>query len=422
MYRTKNNKIYDIFNVLLILSLTIPLSSQSPNYSFQQELLLLSSIIKSDQLKNCSSDLNKKPNSTEYLTHFNCGRVSLTTDPLTGNNQVVREFTLIIKENTKVPISYDGHIFNGWTFNGTIPGPTIRVNEGDFVKITVINNEKNKLTHSFHSHSIHPAEMDGVSMGGYKGGLLKPGESFTYEFIAKPYGVFPYHCHVDPIADHINRGLYGMMIIDPINEPRKQMTELVMTMNAYDMDYEQEGPIIIPSMDEISKRNNGNDGSMIIPVSDNSDDNSDNEKKIKDNKENDSNKEKDESEKSLLEIESEGAEEEKERDNEIYTVNGIAFDYIHNPIKLQVGQEYRIYLLNMVEFDLINNFHMHGNMFDYITAGTDEIPDFKTDVVTLSQGDRGIVEFKYDYPGKYMFHAHVTEFTDLGWLGFFDVK
>jgi len=196
--------------------------------------------------------------------------------------------------------------------------------------------------------------------------LLSP-ESFTYEFIARPYGVYPYHCHVDPIADHINRGLYGVMIIDP-KESRSEMTEFVMTMNAYDMNYDQEGPSVIPSMDEIY---------------------------------------------------SEDSEIEDERDNEIYTVNGKAFDYIMNPISIETGKSYQIYLVNMVEFDLVNSFHLHGNMFKYIVAGTDESPDFLTDVITLGQGDRGILEFKYDYPGKYMFHAHVTEFTDLGWMGFF---
>jgi hypothetical protein len=49
---------------------------------------------------------------------------------------------------------------------------------------------------------------------------------------------------LNPIADHINRGLYGMMIIDP-KEPRPRMTEFVMMMNAYDLDYDQEGPVLI---------------------------------------------------------------------------------------------------------------------------------------------------------------------------------
>ena len=63
-------------------------------------------------------------------------------------------------------------------------------------------------------------------------------------------------------------------------------------------------------------------------------------------------------------------EEDEERDNEIYTVNGKAFDYMDNPIPLNVGEKYRIYLLNMVEFDLINSFHIHGDMISYIPGGT----------------------------------------------------
>jgi FtsP/CotA-like multicopper oxidase with cupredoxin domain len=45
-----------------------------------------------------------------------------------------------------------------------------------------------------------------------------------------------------------------------------------------------------------------------------------------------------------------------------------------------------------------------------------------TDILTLGQGDSGIIEIKYGYPGKYMFHSHINEFAYKGWMGFFDVK
>jgi FtsP/CotA-like multicopper oxidase with cupredoxin domain len=115
-------------------------------------------------------------------------------------------------------------------------------------------------------------------------------------------------------------------------------------------------------------------------------------------------------------------EEEEERENEIYTVNGKAFDYMDNPIPLNAGENYRIYLLNMVEFDLINSFHLHGDMFTYIPGGTQYEAAQMNDIVELGQANRGIIEFNYDNPGKYMFHAHVQEFTDLGWMGLFDVR
>jgi manganese oxidase len=64
------------------------------------------------------------------FTYFNCGRVSENED----NGQTIREFTLIVDENKTIPISGQGHILNGWTYNGTVPGPTMRMTEGDLVR------------------------------------------------------------------------------------------------------------------------------------------------------------------------------------------------------------------------------------------------------------------------------------------------
>lgn len=57
----------------------------------------------------------------------------------------------------------------------------------------------------------------------------------------------------------------------------------------------------------------------------------------------------------------------------------------------------------MLEFDLVNSFHLHGTVYIYTVAGTEEIPNNMTDMVTLAQGDRGILEFKFDYPEQYVF-------------------
>ena len=353
-----------------------------------------------DKIKNCATDLSKKPTPVEYLTYFNCGHVSKDQ---TG--RTVRQFTLIVQEHQKIPISYEGHIFDAWTFNGTVPGPTIRVTEGDLVRIRVINSNENEHPHSLHTHSIHFAKNDGVSMGGYPGGAISPGRSFTYEFIAQPYGVYPYHCHVDPIADHINRGLYGMMIIDP-REPRPQMTEMAMLLNGYDMNYDQEGPIHLPPAAQFEPSQQDEKAGNVTEGANSNQTSTD---------------------ANTTQVSAPPATKEKDagdsqRDNEIYTVNGKAFEYMMHPIVLQTGKQYRIYLVNMLEFDLVNSFHLHGSMFDYYTAGTDETSDYNTDIVTLTQGDRGIMEFTYDYPGTYMFHAHQAEFTDLGWMGLFDVR
>ena len=112
----------------------------------------------------------------------------------------------------------------------------------------------------------------------------------------------------------------------------------------------------------------------------------------------------------------------EQRVNEIYTVNGKAFDYMMNPIVLHTGKPYRVYVANILEFDPVNSVHVHGAMFDWYSAGTNKTANFLTDIVTLAKGDRGIMEFTYAYPGTYMFHAHQTLFTDLGWMGLFDVR
>lgn len=333
-------------------------STESNNNTPQMQSV---SVVDYDVIKNCTTDRSKKPTSIEYLTFFNCGRVSESQ-----NGQTVREFTLNATENQSIEVMDGGYVFDAWTFNGTIPGPTMRVTEGDLVKITLVNDKNNARPHSLHMHSIHPGEMDGVEGKG----IVAPGQNFTYEFVAQPFGVYPYHCHVSPVADHISRGLYGMLIIDP-KEPRPQMKELAMTMNGYDFNYDMEGPAFIPTAEEAVNNE-------------------------------------------MPDVE--------ERDNELYSVNGKAFDYVNHPIELVAGEEYRIYLVNMLEFDLVNSIHVHGTMFEYYPSGTSKNPQTVNDIVTLGQGDRGILELSYPYPGRYMFHTHINEFADKGWMSFFNVS
>ncbi|MBI4213244.1 MAG: multicopper oxidase domain-containing protein [Chloroflexi bacterium] len=109
-------------------------------------------------------------------------------------------------------------------------------------------------------------------------------------------------------------------------------------------------------------------------------------------------------------------------ENEFYAVNGPAFFYQNNPIKIKVGELIRIYLVNILEFDQINSFHLHANFFNYYPTGTSLQPAEFTDTIVQGQGQRGILEFRYKHPGKFMFHAHKTEFAELGWAGFFQVE
>ncbi len=277
------------------------------------------------------SDSTMEFDPMEYLRDFNYGKISKLPDGTT-----VREFTIIAEDDKVMEVS-PGVFYNVLTFNGTVPGPTIRATEGDLVRIYFINNGSKE--HTMHFHGIHPAEMDGVfEIVGSGGGR------FTYEFEAGPVGVHPYHCHVMPLEEHIVHGLYGVFIVDP-KEKRPPADEMVMVLNGLDTDFDTE--------------------------------------------------------------------------NNFYAANTIPFYYQHHPIQINTNQLIRIYVVNMVEFDPINNFHLHGNLYHYYPTGTDTVPSSYTDMITLSQTERGIMEFEYTYPGKYLFHAHKVEFSEKGWVGIF---
>lgn len=135
----------------------------------------------------------------------------------------VREFELVA-ENREVEIA-PGVRFPAWTYNGTVPGPVLRVTEGDLLRVRFRN--RGTHPHTIHFHGIHRAVMDGVLEP------VAPGESFTYEFPAEPAGLHVYHCHTSPLAEHLNRGLYGIFIVDPA-KPRPPAQEVILVLSAFD--------------------------------------------------------------------------------------------------------------------------------------------------------------------------------------------
>src|SRR5688572_13757629 len=139
-----------------------------------------------------------------YLTTFDYGRES--TLP---NGQTLREYDIVAfdKEIEIAP----GIFFPAWTYNGQVPGPTIRCNEGDRLRLHFVN--AGTHPHTIHYHGIHSAYMDGVT--GIGRGSIDVGQSFTYEFDAYPFGCHLYHCHAVPLKRHIHKGLYGVFIINP---------------------------------------------------------------------------------------------------------------------------------------------------------------------------------------------------------------
>jgi FtsP/CotA-like multicopper oxidase with cupredoxin domain len=115
-----------------------------------------------------------------------------------------------------------------------------------------------------------------------------------------------------------------------------------------------------------------------------------------------------------------GFDTDGDGENNFYAVNGPAFYYAKYPIRVRRSQTVRIYLANLTEFDLINSFHLHGDFFRYYPTGTTDRFEY-TDTVMLCQGERGIIEIDFANTGRFMFHAHQSEFAELGWMGFFEV-
>jgi FtsP/CotA-like multicopper oxidase with cupredoxin domain len=115
-----------------------------------------------------------------------------------------------------------------------------------------------------------------------------------------------------------------------------------------------------------------------------------------------------------------GFDTDGDGENNFYTVNGRSFYYARYPIRVHRSQTVRIYIANLTEFDLLNSFHLHGDFFRYYPTGSGDAFEY-TDTVMLCQGQRGIIEIDFANTGRFMFHAHQSEFTELGWMGFFEV-
>ncbi|MCH7638302.1 MAG: multicopper oxidase domain-containing protein, partial [Bacteroidetes bacterium] len=116
----------------------------------------------------------------EMLTDFDYGEVSTLE-----NGQTLREYTFVARDR-EIEIA-PGVFFPAWTYNGRVPGPTIRCVEGDRIRIQFFN--AGSHPHTIHFHGIHPSSMDGVPNVG--AGMIGVGESTVYEFDARPFG-----CHL----------------------------------------------------------------------------------------------------------------------------------------------------------------------------------------------------------------------------------
>ncbi|MCL6631466.1 MAG: multicopper oxidase domain-containing protein [Alicyclobacillus herbarius] len=121
----------------------------------------------------------------------------------------------MVSEETRVQIA-PGKYYNAWTFDGTVPGPTLQLQQGDHVTLTLRNLDP-KMSHSIDLHAalVSPNQtfVD-----------VPPGKTKTIHFTAKVPGVYMYHCASMPMLQHIGNGMYGAVIVTAPGQPKPDYT------------------------------------------------------------------------------------------------------------------------------------------------------------------------------------------------------
>lgn len=266
----------------------------------------------------------------------------------------VREFTLEAVE-ARIDLA-PGVTVRAWTYNGQLPGPELRVREGDTVRVLVKNSLPVPTT--IHWHGIDVANnMDGVP--GVTQDPIQPGKTFTYQFVAKPAGTRWYHSHQDPEVQ-VPLGLYGPLIVEPrgsappAGQPAAQ---------PYDRDYTvmlQEWALGLTPEVAI-----GVEGAL--PPKTHS----------------------------------------KELDHDFFLMNGRIGEAIP-PLMIKQGQRIRIRLINAGS--LVHSIHLHGHQFKIIATDGNPVPpaaQLTKDTVTLGPAERYDLEITGESPGYWMFHCHM---------------
>lgn len=276
----------------------------------------------------------------------------------------VKTFTLTA---TVVPWEIrPGQVVTAWAYNGRVPGPELRVTEGDRVRV-VFKNELPVAT-SVHWHGVDvPFGMDGVP--GLTQRAVQPGETFTYEFVASPAGTRFYHTHGSGELDEalqMDLGLYGAFII----EPRRR-----------EAGYDREYTVILSEWDTLAAPPAGAGGDMRG----------------------------DGAASGQGPMEGMAAME----GGRVFLINGKAWPYTA-PLVVKEGERVRLRLINAGSMS-IHPMHLHGHSFKVVAVDGNPLPAPVTrDVVTVAPGERYDIEFVADNPGVWLLHCHELHHADAG--------
>lgn len=322
------------------------------------------------------------------------------TDTIQPTGQV-REFTLEAKVASWQLVS--GVQTEAFTFNGTVPGPTIRAKEGDTIRVILKNSLPEET--SIHWHGLHvPNRMDGVPS--FTQHAIKPGETFTYEFVANHAGTFMYHSHFNNIQQ-IDKGLYGLLIIDPQKETLHHDKEYSMIFGGWHIPNQagenaEKGKQGI-GQDPMTGMSKGGSGSLkkkgnIRSMM---------EQGLRDKPDPENphsgmdmptNQPGDQAGSSVMGM-----------DYNYWTINGKSFPDTQ-PLEVKYGDLVHIRLANISNG--IHPMHLHGHDFRIIAKDGHPLPTFQiVNTVTVNPGETYDIDFIADNPGKWMFHCHELHHT-----------
>lgn len=266
----------------------------------------------------------------------------LAERPVTPTGQT-RRFDLTVKEAEWELLP--GVATTAVTFNGTVPGPTIRVTEGDTVEISVTNTLDEPT--SIHWHGLHvPNDQDGVA------GVTQPpiaaGETYNYRFIAPHAGTFMYHAHGPNSREQIDRGLYAPFIIDPAGgDTIKADLDVTLTIGNW-MIGDEAGSMAGMQM--------GADNAAMS------------------------------------------------MDYNYFTINGKSFPATE-PITVEEGQLVRLRFLNPSQ--TIHPMHLHGMDMAIVAKDGEPIAEpQRLNTLDIAQGETYDVVFLADNPGTWLLHCH----------------
>lgn len=274
------------------------------------------------------------------------------------------EFTLVAQERKHTLT--EGKDVTAWTFNGSVPGPEIRVQEGEDVKIKLENKLKDPVTIHWHGIPV-PNNMDGIP--GVTMNAVQPGDSFSYEFNASVPGTYWYHSHQDGV-NQVDKGLYGSFIIEGEKDGK------------FDKDYTLVFDEWMSDMESMQKDESSDSSSM----------------EGMDHNSMDMNEEENSDDAAM------GHDMSSMYDT--FTINGKSGKDV-TPLTVKEGDKVRLRLVNAGFMS--HKIHLHGHDFKVIGTDGQEINDpgvIKDELISIAPGERYDIEFTANNPGNWYLECH----------------